>query len=82
MATATITKPAAKGGSFLLETPLPQEVFTPADLTDPYGGGTIVVGGERIIVSRSPIAWRRRPPTWGRQECRPHLAVRVLRGVR
>jgi alkylation response protein AidB-like acyl-CoA dehydrogenase len=34
MATATITKPAAKGGSFLLETPLPQEVFTPADLTD------------------------------------------------
>jgi alkylation response protein AidB-like acyl-CoA dehydrogenase len=34
MATATITKPAARGGSFLLETPLPQEVFTPADLTD------------------------------------------------
>src|SRR5271170_1830939 len=34
MATATISKPAAKGGSFLLETPLPQEVFTPADLTD------------------------------------------------
>jgi len=34
MATATITKPAAKGGSFLLETPLPQEIFTPADLTD------------------------------------------------
>jgi alkylation response protein AidB-like acyl-CoA dehydrogenase len=34
MATAIISKPAAKGGSFLLETPLPQEVFTPADLTD------------------------------------------------
>jgi len=34
MATATITKPAAKGGSFLLESPLPQDVFTPADLTD------------------------------------------------
>ncbi len=34
MATATFTKPAAKGGSFLLESPLPQEVFTPADLTD------------------------------------------------
>src|SRR5580658_9389241 len=34
MATLTITKPAAKGGSFLLETALPQEVFTPADLTD------------------------------------------------
>src|ERR1700723_1684306 len=34
MATATFAKPAAKGGSFLLETPLPQEVFTPADLTD------------------------------------------------
>ncbi len=34
MATATITKPAAKGGSFLLESPLPQDIFTPADLTD------------------------------------------------
>jgi alkylation response protein AidB-like acyl-CoA dehydrogenase len=34
MATATITKPAAKGGSFLLESPLAQDVFTPADLTD------------------------------------------------
>ena len=34
MATATIAKPAAKGGSFLLESPLPGEVFTPADLTD------------------------------------------------
>ena len=34
MATATISKPAAKGGSFLLETPIPQDVFTPADLTD------------------------------------------------
>ena len=34
MATATISKPAAKGGSFLLETSLPEEVFTPADLTD------------------------------------------------
>ena len=34
MATATITKPAAKGGSFLLESPLPQEIFTPADLSD------------------------------------------------
>ncbi len=34
MATATIAKPAAKGGSFLLESPLPGDVFTPADLTD------------------------------------------------
>src|SRR5271168_5342980 len=34
MATATLSKQAAKGGSFLLETTLPQEVFTPADLTD------------------------------------------------
>src|SRR6202051_5294938 len=34
MATATITKPAAKGGSFLLESPLQQDVFTPADLSD------------------------------------------------
>jgi butyryl-CoA dehydrogenase len=34
MATATFTKPAAKGGSFLLESPLPGDVFTPADLTD------------------------------------------------
>src|SRR5258708_20978427 len=34
MATATFTKPAAKGGSFLLESPQPGDVFTPADLTD------------------------------------------------
>jgi alkylation response protein AidB-like acyl-CoA dehydrogenase len=34
MATATISKSAAKGGSFLLESLLPQDVFTPADLTD------------------------------------------------
>ncbi len=34
MATATLTKTAAKGGSFLLESPQPGDVFTPADLTD------------------------------------------------
>src|SRR5256885_12951490 len=34
MATATIPRTAAKGGSFLLESPLPQDVVTPADLTD------------------------------------------------
>src|SRR5690242_21159557 len=34
MATATLTKPAAKGGSFLLEAPQASDVFTPADLTD------------------------------------------------
>jgi alkylation response protein AidB-like acyl-CoA dehydrogenase len=34
MATATIAKPAAKGGSFLLESPVPGDIFTPADLTD------------------------------------------------
>src|SRR5450432_269825 len=34
MATATVVKTAAKGGIFLLESPLPSEVFTPADLTD------------------------------------------------
>jgi alkylation response protein AidB-like acyl-CoA dehydrogenase len=34
MATATLNKPAAKGGSFLLESASPQDVFTPADLTD------------------------------------------------
>jgi len=34
MATAILTKPAAKGGSFLLESPQPGDVFTPADLTD------------------------------------------------
>src|ERR1700719_734072 len=33
MATGTVTKRAAKGGSFLLESPLPSDVFTPADLT-------------------------------------------------
>jgi alkylation response protein AidB-like acyl-CoA dehydrogenase len=34
MATSTVTKGAAKGGSFLLDASLPQDVFTPADLTD------------------------------------------------
>jgi alkylation response protein AidB-like acyl-CoA dehydrogenase len=34
MATSVLTNPAAKGGSFLLESPAPQDVFTPADLTD------------------------------------------------
>jgi len=34
MATSVLTKPAAKGGSFLLESPAPQDIFTPADLTD------------------------------------------------
>jgi len=34
MATTMATKAAAKGGSFLLESPAPQDVFTPADLTD------------------------------------------------
>jgi alkylation response protein AidB-like acyl-CoA dehydrogenase len=34
MATTMATKTAAKGGSFLLESPAPQDVFTPADLTD------------------------------------------------
>src|SRR6201988_3680653 len=34
MATTAVPKTAAKGGSFLLESPAPQDVFTPADLTD------------------------------------------------
>ncbi len=34
MATSVLTKPAAKGGSFLLEAPAPSDIFTPADLTD------------------------------------------------
>jgi alkylation response protein AidB-like acyl-CoA dehydrogenase len=34
MATSVVSKAAAKGGSFLLESPAPQDVFTPADLTD------------------------------------------------
>src|SRR5271170_3538607 len=34
MATSVLSKPAAKGGSFLLESPTPQDIFTPADLTD------------------------------------------------
>ncbi len=34
MTTATQTKTAAKGGSFLLESPQASDVFTPADLTD------------------------------------------------
>ena len=34
MATSILTKTAAKGGSFLLESPRAEDVFTPADLTD------------------------------------------------
>jgi len=34
MASSVVTKTAAKGGSFLLESPSPEDVFTPADLTD------------------------------------------------
>jgi alkylation response protein AidB-like acyl-CoA dehydrogenase len=34
MATSVVTKAPAKGGSFLLESPAPQDVFTPADLSD------------------------------------------------
>ncbi len=34
MSTVTTTPQAAKGGSFLLESPQPSDVFTPADLTD------------------------------------------------
>jgi butyryl-CoA dehydrogenase len=34
MATSVVSKTAAKGGSFLLESPAPQDVFTAADLTD------------------------------------------------
>jgi alkylation response protein AidB-like acyl-CoA dehydrogenase len=34
MATTVVTRTAAKGGSFLLESAQPSDVFTPADLTD------------------------------------------------
>jgi alkylation response protein AidB-like acyl-CoA dehydrogenase len=34
MATSVLTKPAAKGGSFLLESAAPTDIFTPADLLD------------------------------------------------
>src|ERR1700730_9248805 len=34
MATSVLTKPAAKGGSFLLESPTPADIFTPADLSE------------------------------------------------
>jgi alkylation response protein AidB-like acyl-CoA dehydrogenase len=34
MATATTTSQGTEGGSFLLESPRPQDVFTPADLND------------------------------------------------
>src|SRR6266436_4608699 len=34
MATAPLTKRAAKGGSFLLESPQPSDFSTPADVTD------------------------------------------------
>src|ERR1700738_4160530 len=34
MATPTTTPQGTKGGSFLLESPRPEDVFTPADLND------------------------------------------------
>src|SRR6516225_6161006 len=34
MASSVVSKAPAKGGSFLLESPAPQDVFTPADLSD------------------------------------------------
>src|SRR5258707_2730617 len=34
MATSVLTKPAAKGGNFLLESAAPTDIFTPADLSD------------------------------------------------
>jgi alkylation response protein AidB-like acyl-CoA dehydrogenase len=34
MATSVLNKPAAKGGSFLLESTAPADIFTPADLSD------------------------------------------------
>src|SRR5215472_11449934 len=34
MATSVLTRTAAKGGSFLLESPRAEEIFTPADLSD------------------------------------------------
>ena len=34
MATSVLNRPAAKGGSFLLESAAPADIFTPADLTD------------------------------------------------
>ncbi len=34
MATTSVSKPSTRGGSFLLESAAPQDVFTPADLTD------------------------------------------------
>jgi alkylation response protein AidB-like acyl-CoA dehydrogenase len=34
MATSVLSKPAAKGGSFLLESTAPPDIFTPADLSD------------------------------------------------
>ena len=34
MATTTAPRSAALGGSFLIESPRPEDVFTPAELTD------------------------------------------------
>ena len=46
MATFSAIKPAAKGGSFLLESPQPGDVFTPADLTDDMRASRIVHLGQ------------------------------------
>src|SRR5262249_2056746 len=36
METSVVARTSAKGGSFLLESPAPQDVFSPADLSDDH----------------------------------------------
>src|SRR6266571_577908 len=59
MATATLTKTAAKGGSFLLESPQPGDVFTPADLTEKLSiyGGFAVTHGAHTGIGTLPIVY-------------------------
>jgi len=54
MATSVLTKPAAKGGSFLLESAAPTDIFTPADLSDDQK----LIGrhGEFVIKEVLPLA--------------------------
>lgn len=63
MATPTLTKPAAKGGSFLLEAARPEDVFTPADFTDDQKliGQTAEEFVTKEVLPRAK-EWKRRSP--------------------
>jgi butyryl-CoA dehydrogenase len=71
MATATISLPKVKGGSFLIEDRLPHEIFTPEDLTE-----------EHLAIARTADEfWAKEvePNIEAIRHLEPGVALRVLR---